>query len=87
MSFATGRNILVISLFIILYQTAHSQVMIFSRKDSLRGALRPERSYDVTHYDLHVAVQPEKKAFPDTISSVTAALALVLRCRLIYSTT
>lgn len=28
----------------------------FSLKDSLRGALRPERNYDVSFYDLDVAV-------------------------------
>ncbi|PSR04901.1 MAG: hypothetical protein BRD50_02530 [Bacteroidetes bacterium SW_11_45_7] len=31
----------------------------FSRKDTLRGALRPERTcYDVRHYDLNVKVDP-----------------------------
>lgn len=62
MNFSTGRIIVVITLFIVFIQAASSQVMIFSRKDSLRGALRPERSYDVTHYDLHVSVQPEKRS-------------------------
>lgn len=34
----------------------------FSRKDSLRGTLGPERSwFDVHYYDLHLTVEPEKK--------------------------
>lgn len=34
----------------------------FSRADSLRGALRPERTcYDVTFYELDVAIDPEKE--------------------------
>ncbi len=33
----------------------------FAIKDSLRGAMRKEREYDVTHYDLHVSINSEKK--------------------------
>ena len=34
----------------------------YTRKDSLRGSLRPERTdYDVKKYDLFVKVDPEKK--------------------------
>lgn len=35
---------------------------VFTRKDSLQGGLRPERTnYDVKHYDLNLTVNPEKK--------------------------
>ncbi|MEO6189773.1 MAG: M1 family metallopeptidase [Saprospiraceae bacterium] len=33
----------------------------FSQKDSLRGSLRPERAYDVSHYELHINVNIDKK--------------------------
>jgi aminopeptidase N len=34
----------------------------YARKDSLRGSLRPERTcFDVTFYDLHVKINPQKK--------------------------
>ncbi len=33
----------------------------FGLADSLRGGLRPERNYDVRHYDLRISVDPEKK--------------------------
>lgn len=40
---------------------AHSQ-STFTRKDSLHGGLRPERtSYDVQRYDLNIRIDPEKK--------------------------
>lgn len=36
----------------------------FTRQDSLRGTLSPQRTcYDVTFYDLHVRVNPEEKTF------------------------
>jgi aminopeptidase N len=35
---------------------------VYTRKDSLRGSLRPERTaYDVTFYDLHLKIDPKKK--------------------------
>lgn len=34
----------------------------FTRKDSLQGGLRPERTcYDVQHYDLNITINPEEK--------------------------
>ncbi len=40
---------------------AHSQ-STFTRKDSLHGGLRPERtSYDVQRYDLNIRIDPERK--------------------------
>lgn len=38
-----------------------AQEFTFTFKDSLRGALRNEREYDVTHYDLHVDINLDKK--------------------------
>lgn len=47
--------------FQIIQTQLDAQIMVFSRKDSLRGSLRPERAYDVTHYDLHVELNIPKK--------------------------
>jgi aminopeptidase N len=34
---------------------------LYTRKDSLRGSLRPERAYDVVHYNLELKLEPQKK--------------------------
>jgi len=44
-------------------QPAHSEEKTYTRADTLRGALRAERTcYDVIYYDLNVKVIPDKKA-------------------------
>ncbi len=56
-------------IFVILFcascdaQPDYSEAQTFTRADTLRGALRTERTcYDVTFYDLNVKVIPEKRA-------------------------
>lgn len=41
--------------------TLTSQNNHFTLKDSLRGSMRKEREYDVTHYELHVKINLDKK--------------------------
>jgi len=44
-----------------LLQIGHAQT--FTRKDSLRGSLRPERTcYNVLHYDLNIKINPDEKS-------------------------
>ncbi|NOT37911.1 MAG: M1 family metallopeptidase [Saprospiraceae bacterium] len=56
------RSILYIAFIAILFPLSiRSQGNSFTYKDSLRGAMRKEREFDVTHYDLHVKINPDKK--------------------------
>ena len=53
------RQLLYILVFIISF-SAISQT--FTRQDSLRGSITPERVWwDLTHYELHVEVKPDKR--------------------------
>ncbi len=54
-------KIKVFLLFTLLSSYLIGQYSNFTRKDSLRGALRSERNYDVLHYDLHVTIDVDKK--------------------------
>ncbi len=57
------KQLFVLFLALLTVGTAWSQSANFSRADSLRGSLRPERTcYDVTFYDLKVKVDPTTKA-------------------------
>lgn len=55
------KYLLILSAFIgMLAQTATAQQETFTRADTLRGTITPERAWwDVSYYDLHVTVQPE----------------------------
>lgn len=60
------RNVKVLLLFLFLPIVFHAQVFqgerTYTRADSLRGSLRPERSnFDVLKYNLNVKVEPNKK--------------------------
>jgi aminopeptidase N len=45
-----------------LVQGAFAQQRLYTRADTLRGTLLPERAcYDVTHYDLNLKVKPDEK--------------------------
>lgn len=58
------RRLLLVILFAgCMLTNALAQQTSFSRADTLRGTLTPERSWwDVTYYDLHVEVLPEQKS-------------------------
>jgi len=45
----------------ILWYSALLNAQDFTLADSIRGGLRPERNYDVKHYDLRISVDPDKK--------------------------
>lgn len=54
------KKIFIIGLTILGFQTAFSQN--FTRRDSLQGGLRPERTcYDVQRYDLNIKINPDEK--------------------------
>jgi aminopeptidase N len=54
------KKIFIIGLTFIGFQTLFSQN--FTRRDSLQGGLRPERtSYDVQRYDLNIKINPDEK--------------------------
>ena len=54
------KKILLFSLFLFVFNQIEAQE--FSRKDSLQGGLREERTcYDVLRYDLDIRIDPEKK--------------------------
>lgn len=59
-----------LSLFLILTLIicqAHAQQFAYTRQDSLRGSITPERAWwDVIHYQLDVSVDPEKKSLKGT---------------------
>src|SRR5690606_19591401 len=45
-----------------LFAFAFANAQEFSRRDSLHGGLRPERtSFDVLRYDLNITVNPDKR--------------------------
>ena len=55
------KKILVLSFIISSFQLLSAQET-FTRKDTLQGGLRPERTcFDVLHYDLNIKVNPEEK--------------------------
>jgi aminopeptidase N len=61
------HRILCVFLCIFLSSVSYGQILsgqtVFSRKDSLRGSLRPERTcYDVKYYHLNVHIDPESKS-------------------------
>lgn len=54
------KKIFIIGLTILGFQTVFSQN--FTRRDSLQGGLRPERTcYDVQRYDLNIKINPDEK--------------------------
>lgn len=56
------KKIFVFCLIINSFQFISAQ-KIFTRKDSLQGGLRPERTcYDVLRYDLNIKINPEEKS-------------------------
>ena len=56
------KKILALSFIISSFQLLSAQET-FSRKDSLQGGLRPERTcFDVLHYDLNIKINPEEKS-------------------------
>ena len=51
-------------LFILFFCTLTSTAQTFTRKDSLQGGLREERTcFDVLHYDLDLTINPETRFF------------------------
>lgn len=63
-----NKNLLCLWIFLLIFSSLQAQeYKIYKRKkytlaDSLRGALRPERTcFDVTYYDLHLKIIPQKK--------------------------
>lgn len=56
------KNIFYFYLFIISFQSLTAQES-FTRKDTLQGGLRPERTcYDVSHYGLNIKINPDEKS-------------------------
>jgi aminopeptidase N len=54
------KNVIILGFAILGFQSLSAQ---FTRKDSLQGGLRPERTcYDVMHYDLNIKINPEEKS-------------------------
>ncbi|KAF2519195.1 M1 family metallopeptidase [Flavobacterium salilacus subsp. salilacus] len=54
------REFCILFLFITFAITANAQT--YTRRDSLQGGLRPERtSFDVQHYDLNITVNPDER--------------------------
>ena len=54
------KNLILTALIISVFQQIAAQN--FTRKDSLQGGLRPERtSFDVLRYDLNITINPDKK--------------------------
>lgn len=46
-----------------LFLVFQSQAQNFTRKDSLQGGLRPERTcYNVLHYDLNIKIDPDRRS-------------------------
>ena len=55
------KKILAISIFFISFQFISAQE-VTTRKDTLQGGLRPERTcFDVLHYDLNIKVNPDER--------------------------
>ncbi|MFT3796380.1 M1 family metallopeptidase [Flavobacterium sp.] len=55
------KKIALLSLVLLLFQNNYAQT--FTRKDSLFGGLRPERTcYNVLHYDLNIKIDPEQRS-------------------------
>lgn len=55
------RTIAFVSFVALLFQNSHAQN--FTRKDSLHGGLRPERTcYNVLRYDLNIKVDPDERS-------------------------
>lgn len=55
------KNFFFYAFLLVSYQTSIAQN--FTRKDSLQGGLRPERtSYDVMRYDLNIKIDPKEKS-------------------------
>ncbi|VXB99890.1 Peptidase M1 [Flavobacterium sp. 9AF] len=55
------KNLLIISLFLLVYQNTTAQN--FTRRDSLHGGLRFERNcFDVQRYDLNIKINPDEKS-------------------------
>ena len=55
------KKLLIISLFILVYQNTTAQN--FTRRDSLHGGLRFERNcFDVQRYDLNIKINPDEKS-------------------------
>lgn len=60
------KAIMLLAAFAVSISSIQAQVLSdkegqYTRADTLRGSLRPERSYDVTKYHLRLKVEPEKK--------------------------
>ena len=56
------KKILILSLITLSFQTLTAQET-FTRKDSLQGGLRPERTcFNVLRYDLNIKINPEDKS-------------------------
>lgn len=64
----TRNRLLLLSFFILLTQLITAQALLgpqrtFTRADTLRGSLRPERTcYDVTYYELNIRVDTDKQS-------------------------
>lgn len=61
------KNIILSSLLLFGFQQVSAQLItekeVFTRRDSLHGGLRPERtSYDVQRYDLNITINPEERS-------------------------
>ena len=55
----------------------------FTRADTLRGALRPERTgYDVTYYELHLEVDPNERAIAGRVDMRYRVVAPVRRLQI-----
>ena len=53
---------IIVTLFIICSSNILSSQETFTRKDTLQGGLRPERTcFNVLHYDLNIKINPEEK--------------------------
>lgn len=80
-----NKSYIFLFLFLCLASSANSQVLSnkteFTEADSLRGSLRPERSYDVQKYHLQVRVDPEERFISgvNTISFRTEAQLPVMQ--------
>src|SRR3990170_1051788 len=56
-----------VTLFICQVNAQHSGERTYTRQDSVRGSVTPERAWwDVLHYHLDVSVDPENKALKGT---------------------
>lgn len=53
------KSLLILFISVCFYTVSHSQQPVFSRQDSLRGGITPERSWwDVVYYHLDIRVNP-----------------------------